>query len=70
MSTAKRVVEIRSYSIGELAKMYDQSVKTMNRWLKPHAGTVGERQGRYYTVKQVALIFEALGLPKDFDEAA
>lgn len=70
MSTAKRVVEIRSYSIGELAKMYDQSVKTMNRWLKPHAGTVGERQGRYYTVKQVELIFEALGLPKDFDEAA
>ena len=70
MSTTKRIVEIRSYSIGELSKLYEQSVKTMNRWLKPHVDTIGQRQGRYYTVKQVELIFEALGLPKDYDEAA
>lgn len=69
MSTTKRIVEIRSYSIGELSQLYDQSVKTMNRWLKPHADDIGKRQGRYYTVKQVRKIFEALGLPKDFDEA-
>jgi hypothetical protein len=70
MSTTKRIVEIRSYSIGELSKLYDQSVKTMNRWLKPHAEAIGQRQGRYYTVKQVTIIFDVLGLPKDFDEAA
>jgi len=70
MSTAKRVVEIRSYSIGELSKLYDMSVKTMNRWLKPHTEVIGKREGRYYTVKQIQQIFDLLGLPKDYDEAA
>ena len=70
MSTTKRIVVIRCYSIGELSKLYDQSVKTMNRWLKTHADTIGQRQGRYYTMKQVEKIFEALGLPKDYKEAA
>lgn len=70
MSTTKRIVEIRSYSIGELSKLYDQSVKTMNRWLKPHGHVIGQRHGRYYTVKQIEQIFELLGLPKDYDEAA
>ena len=70
MSTAKRIVEIRSYSIGELSKLYDMSVKTMNRWLKPHTEAIGKREGRYYTVKQIQQIFDLLGLPKDYDEAA
>ena len=70
MSTAKRIVQIRSYSIGELSKLYDMSVKTMNRWLKPHTEAIGKREGRYYTVKQIQQIFDLLGLPKDYDEAA
>lgn len=70
MSTTKRVMEIRSYSIGELSKLYNMSVKTMNRWLKPHNEVIGKREGRYYTVKQVKMIFDLIGLPKDFDEAA
>jgi hypothetical protein len=70
MSTTKRIVEIRSYSIGELSKLYEQSVKTMNRWLKPHNDIIGKREGRYYTTKQVKQIFELIGLPKDYDEAA
>lgn len=70
MSTTKRIVELKSYSIGELSKLYDQSVKTMNRWLKPHNDIIGKREGRYYTVKQVKKIFELIGLPKDYDEAA
>ena len=70
MSTTKRIVEIKCYSIGELSKLYDMSVKTMNRWLTPHIEIIGKREGRYYTVKQVEKIFDLLGLPKDFDEAA
>jgi hypothetical protein len=69
MSTTKRIVEIRSYSIGELSKLYEQSVKTMNRWLRPHNDIIGKREGRYYTVKQIKKIFELIGLPKDYDEA-
>lgn len=70
MNTMKRIVEVRSYSIGELSKLYDMSVKTMNRWLKPHTNVIGKREGRYYTVKQIQIIFDLLGLPKDYDEAA
>ncbi len=70
MSTTKRIVAIRSYSIGELSQLYDMSVKTMNRWLKPHGDAIGKRHGRYYTVKQIRQIFDLLGLPKDYDEAA
>ena len=70
MSTTKRIVEIKSYSIGELSKLYEMSVKTMNRWLKPHNDIIGKREGRYYTVKQVKQIFDLIGLPKDYDEAA
>ena len=69
MSKPAKGVEVRAYSIGELAGLYEISVRTMNRWLKPHLIIIGERQGRFYTVKQVEIIFEQLGLPKDYDEA-
>jgi hypothetical protein len=68
MSTRK--VGVRAYSIGELAALYEISVRTMNRWLKPHLERIGKREGRFYTVKQVEIIFEQLGLPKDYDRAA
>ena len=70
MSTTRKTVEVKAYSIGELATLYEISVRTMNRWLKPHAERVGKREGRFYTVKQVEIIFDLLGLPKDFDRAA
>jgi len=70
MSTERKTVEIKVYSIGELAVLYEVSVRTMNRWLKPHLEKIGKREGRFYSVKQVSIIFDQLGLPKDFDRAA
>ncbi len=69
MSTERKTVTIKAYSIGELAALYEISVRTMNRWLKPHTELIGKRQGRFYSVKQVTIIFDQLGLPKDFDTA-
>jgi hypothetical protein len=68
MSTT--TLEIKAYSIGELAARYSISNKTMNRWLKPHADLIGKREGRYYTALQVRHIFEKLGLPGTISEAA
>ncbi|WP_460558931.1 hypothetical protein [Ferruginibacter profundus] len=62
-----RMVEVKAYSIGELASLYEISVRTMNRWLKPHLEKIGKRQGRFFTVKQVETIFDLLGLPKEYD---
>ena len=70
MSTERKTVAIKVYSIGELAALYEISVRTMNRWLKPHQEKIGKREGRFYSVKQVSIIFDQLGLPKDFDRAA
>lgn len=56
-------IEIKAYSISELARMYGISNKSMNRWLKPHADVIGKREGRYYTALQVRIIFDKLGLP-------
>lgn len=70
MSNERKTVVVKAYSIGELAALYEISVRTMNRWLKPHLEIIGKRQGRFYTVKQVEIIFEQLGLPKDYDRAA
>jgi len=62
------VTEIKPYSPAELARIYGVSKKTMNRWLKPHRGGIGERQGLYYTTLQVKIIFEKLGLPSRIEE--
>ncbi len=59
---------LRTYSISELAQQYNITVKCMNRWLKPHAGKIGKREGRYYNIKQVKAIFQALGVPGDTAE--
>jgi hypothetical protein len=70
MSNTRKTVEVKVYSIGEMAAMYKISVRTMNRWLKPHTDKIGKRVGRFFSVKQVAIIFEQLGMPGDYDRAA
>lgn len=58
---------IRPCSHKELANMYDMDKRTISRWLKPHQSRIGIRIGRYYTVKQLTIIFEVLGLPDCLD---
>lgn len=61
---------IKPYSKKELTTMYAVSKKTMTRWLKPHLAKIGKREGRYYNVKQVQIIFDQLGVPDCLDNAA
>jgi len=67
MNNERKTVEIKAYSLGELAALYEVSVRTMNRWLKPHLETIGKREGRFYTIKQVTIIFDKLGMPGDYE---
>lgn len=57
------VTEIKPYTPSEVARIYGVSLKTFNRWIKPHFKCVGERNGRYYNTRQVQKIFECMGLP-------
>lgn len=56
-------VPIRPYSCKELIALYGISRKTLSRWLLPFEAEIGERQGHYYNVKQVTIIFDKLGQP-------
>ncbi len=56
-------LRIKPYSLKELAAIYEVTPHTMRAWLLPHKEAIGERVGRYYTISQVRIIFEKLGLP-------
>jgi hypothetical protein len=58
-------IEIKPYSKQELANLYKIGVRSMTTWLEPFKSHIGKRHGRYYTPKQVKVIFEKLGLPGD-----
>lgn len=65
-----RTLIIRPYSKKELRLMYQVSEKTMTRWLRPHLEKIGPREGRYYNVRQVTVIFQVFGLPDSLYAAA
>ena len=56
-------IVIKPYSIGELAKLYDVDRKTFRTWLKPIIKELGKREGRYYNIRQVKIIFKKLDFP-------
>ena len=53
----------KAYSIAELARFYGVCHLTIKKWIKPFLAEIGEKQGRFYTVLQVRIITEKIGLP-------
>jgi uncharacterized protein YjcR len=70
MATITFISEIRPYSAKELADIYGVCDKTIKKWIRPFSIQVGEKQGRYYNVAQVKIIFERLGVPCKMTEQA
>ncbi len=56
-------VPVKPYTITELSDIYGVDKRTLGIWLKPFAEELGPRQGRYYSIPQVKIIFFKLGLP-------
>lgn len=56
-------MELKAYLTKELAELYGVSAKTFNNWIKPIRSKLGTKQSKYYTPKQVALIFDFLNPP-------
>jgi hypothetical protein len=59
----KNVIQIKPYSVKEFSILYGVSRITFCTWLKPIRKKIGQRIGRYYSVKQVEVIFKHLGVP-------
>ena len=63
----KNTIQLKPYSLGELAKIYTVCDRTMKKWIKPFEQEVGEKNGRYYSISQVKIIFDKLGLPSEIE---
>jgi transposase-like protein len=72
MKSENQKFQLRPYTIAELSDIYGVSKKTFRKWLDPFQNEIGIRNGFFYTVKQVQVIIDKLGLPTmiDLDEAA
>lgn len=68
MSMITEVKEIKPYSTRELSRIYGVCDKTLLKWMKPFADEIGQKQGRFYTVVQVEIIFNKLGMPYKIKE--
>jgi hypothetical protein len=64
------IKEIRPYTKGELSAFYGVCVKTFSKWLRPFQDKIGERNGHFYSVEQVKIIFSLLGIPESYEDAA
>lgn len=56
-------IKLKAYSITELARIYEVDPRTLKKWIKPFEEQIGEKQGRYYQIPQVKVIFKKLDLP-------
>ncbi len=58
--------EFRPYTLKELSAFYGTSPYVVTNWLKKHESEIGERIGLYYTIKQVQIIVEIIGVPGSY----
>ena len=56
-------IMIQPYMMCELRNIYNVSAKTLRNWLSKIEPELGERHGRYYSAKQVEIIFKNFGVP-------
>jgi hypothetical protein len=59
----KGKVVVRPCTTKDLQRLYGVSHFVMSTWLKCFANGLGKRAGSFYTVRQVALIYQELGVP-------
>jgi hypothetical protein len=62
-------IEIKPLTIGELSSIYGVDRRTLYKWMKPFTEEIGERRGRFYSILQVRIIIEKLGIPYTMEAA-
>jgi hypothetical protein len=68
MKITNKKIEIKPYSITELAQIYQVSIHIIRKWLSPHSEAIGKKIGRMYTVHQVKIIFQKLDIPGTLED--
>lgn len=67
-SRNKEAKPIRAYTLKEIAGLYCVSKITFKKWLKPFEKEIGVRIGHFYSVKQIKIILDKLGMPDGLDD--
>jgi len=57
------ICDVKPYTHKELSCFYGVSEKTLKKWLQPFQEQIGEKRGRFYTVVQVKIILDKIGIP-------
>jgi hypothetical protein len=66
--TRNNTIELKPYTLTELAAMYGVCSRTFRQWLVPFENSIGQKIGRYYNINQVKTIFEKMGTPGLFED--
>jgi hypothetical protein len=61
--TRNAIIQLRPYSLKELAALYEVKPRTIKLWLEPFLEIIGVKKGRFYTIKQIEIIFDKIGEP-------
>jgi hypothetical protein len=61
--SATTKAEIKPYCKKDLAYLYEVSPRCFRTMLSPFEERIGKKVGRYFSVRQVEIIFNCLGLP-------
>ncbi len=56
-------IQLKPMTPKELAQLYGVTKKTFIKWRKAFQDELGPLCGRIYTIRQVKIIFENLGIP-------
>lgn len=59
----RRVVRVMPYTTKQLTAIYGVDHRTLKKWMNNLKESLGERNGYYWSIPQVRLIFEKLSLP-------
>jgi hypothetical protein len=64
-SVSAQTFKLQAYTIIGMARLYGVNKRTFKSWLQPFLSEIGERQGYYYTIRQVQIIIDKIGLPSE-----
>jgi len=61
---------IKPYRLKDLAAIFDINSLTLKRWMGKYREELEEKDGKYYSVRQVEFMIEKFGLPRVMSLAA
>ncbi|HXA02511.1 MAG TPA: hypothetical protein VNW99_11020 [Cytophagaceae bacterium] len=56
-------MKAQPHNLKTLAAQYGICSRTLAKWIKPFEKEIGKREGYYFTIAQIKIIFDKIGEP-------